>query len=51
VAQLRQAPVWLWAVLALLGWAMPLFGWSLVVLVALEATGAVIPANAGIHRG
>jgi len=38
LAQVRQAPVWLWAVLGALGWGMPLFGWSAGVLVLLEAT-------------
>ena len=47
VVQLRQAPVWLWAMLALLGWAMPLFGWSVLVLVVVEATRLIIPGKSG----
>ena len=35
-AQLRQAPVWLWAALGMLGWTMPLFAWSAGLLVVLE---------------
>ena len=43
VAQLRQVPRWLWPVVALLGFAMPVFGASLLVLVGLEAARLVRP--------
>lgn len=32
----RRAPLWLWPAMAALGWALPVFGWSLVLLVVLE---------------
>lgn len=35
-ADLRHAPKWLWPTAAALGWAMPVFGWSLLVLAGLE---------------
>ena len=36
LVQLRHAPPWLWPAVAGLAWAMPVFGWSLGVLVLLE---------------
>jgi uncharacterized iron-regulated membrane protein len=36
-SDLRIAPRWLWPVAIALGWALPVFGWSLLVLAALEA--------------
>lgn len=36
MVQLRHAPLWLWPAVAGLAWAMPVFGWSLAALVALE---------------
>lgn len=38
----RQAPWWLWPAMAALGWAMPVFGWSLLCLLALEALGLAL---------
>lgn len=37
-AQVRQAPLWLWPLLAGLAYAMPVFGWSVAALVVLEGT-------------
>lgn len=40
----RQAPLWLWPAMAALGWAMPVFGWSLLLMLAME--GAVLALQA-----
>lgn len=32
-----QVPLWLWPLMAGLAWALPVFGWSLLVFLALEA--------------
>ncbi|MFG6459541.1 PepSY-associated TM helix domain-containing protein [Roseateles sp. BYS96W] len=34
--QLRQVPRWLWPLMAALAWALPVFGWSLLAMLALE---------------
>ncbi|MFN3304021.1 MAG: PepSY-associated TM helix domain-containing protein [Roseateles sp.] len=34
---LRQAPLWLWPLMAALAYAMPVFGWSLLAMLAAEA--------------
>jgi uncharacterized iron-regulated membrane protein len=34
---LKQVPLWLWPLMAALAWALPVFGWSLLVMLALEA--------------
>jgi uncharacterized iron-regulated membrane protein len=33
---LKQVPLWLWPLMAALAWALPVFGWSLLVMLALE---------------
>ncbi len=35
--QLRHVPRWLWPLMAALAWALPVFGWSLLAMLALEA--------------
>ncbi|PTT82673.1 PepSY domain-containing protein [Pelomonas sp. HMWF004] len=35
---LKAAPLWLWPLMAALAWAMPVFGWSLLVMLGLEAS-------------
>lgn len=35
---LKAVPLWLWPLMAALAWAMPVFGWSLLVMLGLEAS-------------
>ncbi|MFG6417079.1 PepSY-associated TM helix domain-containing protein [Roseateles sp. DC23W] len=38
---LKAVPLWLWPLMAALGWAMPVFGWSLVAFIALEGLARI----------
>ncbi|MFN3861470.1 MAG: PepSY-associated TM helix domain-containing protein [Roseateles sp.] len=40
---LRQAPLWLWPLMAGLAYAMPVFGWSLLAMLAVEALTRLLP--------
>lgn len=33
---LKAVPLWLWPLMAVLAWAMPVFGWSLLAFISLE---------------
>jgi len=48
--QLRQAPLWLWPLMAALAWALPVFGWSLLAMLGIEALRLCWPAGAQGHR-
>jgi uncharacterized iron-regulated membrane protein len=50
-ADVRLAPTWVWPVAALLGWALPVFGWSLMVLTALEACRLLAMRRTAAARG
>jgi hypothetical protein len=39
--RLKALPLWLWPLLAGLAWALPVFGWSLLAFVALEALARI----------
>ncbi|MEK8032596.1 PepSY domain-containing protein [Ideonella sp. DXS29W] len=50
-SDVRQAPWWVWPLAAALGWALPVFGLSLVVLLGLEAMRlAWSPGRSRPHR-
>lgn len=40
--QLQHVPLWLWPLMAALAWALPVFGWSLLLMVGLEALGRLL---------
>ena len=44
--QVAQAPLWLWPLMAALAWALPVFGWSLLAMLAIEGTRLFIPRRA-----
>ncbi|MFG6430417.1 PepSY-associated TM helix domain-containing protein [Roseateles sp. LYH14W] len=46
---LKAVPLWLWPLMAALGWAMPVFGWSLLAFVALEGLAALAPRRKTAH--
>jgi uncharacterized iron-regulated membrane protein len=41
----QQVPMWLWVLALALAFAMPVFGWSLLLFAALEAVRLVVPAS------
>lgn len=45
VRDLRDAPRWLWPLAAVLGWALPVFGWSLLLLSAVEGARLALGAR------
>lgn len=40
---LKRVPSWLWPLMAALAWALPVFGWSLLAMLAMEALTRLIP--------
>lgn len=40
---LKAVPLWLWPLMAGLAWALPVFGWSLLVMLALEGLARLRP--------
>ncbi len=36
-AKVRQTPLWLWGLMLIMAWAMPPFGWSLLLMLSLES--------------
>ncbi|GAB4210084.1 MAG: PepSY domain-containing protein [Tibeticola sp.] len=49
IEQLRYAPLWLIPLMVALSYAMPVFGWSLIVLVTLESVRLAWPRQRGAH--
>lgn len=41
-AQVRAVPLWLWPLLAGLAWALPVYGWSLALVLGLETLNLVL---------
>jgi uncharacterized iron-regulated membrane protein len=50
-SDVRHAPLWVWPVAAALGWALPVFGWSLAVLTVLESLWLLVLVNGPVLRG